>query len=73
MTYGEATVGQRIDRLGGHRQQGALGAPAAAEVPGGIGERQAASFREPEQRAQRGDGVVAPVTAQRLQDRVDVA
>ncbi len=61
------------DLLGGHRQHGAPGAPAAAEVGGGVGERQAASFGEPEQRAQRGDGVVAPVAAQRLQDAVDVA
>ena len=62
-----------LDLLSGHRQHGAPGAPAAAEVPGGVGERQAVSFREPEQRAQRGDGVVAPVTAQRLQDGVDVS
>ena len=60
------------DLLSGHRQQGAPGAPAAAEVPGRVGERQAVSFREPEQRAQRRDGVVAPVSAQRLQDGVDV-
>jgi hypothetical protein len=60
------------DLLGGHRQHGAPGAPAAAQVPGRIGERQATSFREPEQRAQRHDGVVAPVTAQRLQRGVDI-
>jgi hypothetical protein len=41
-------------------------------VPGRIGERQAASFREPEQRAQRHDGVAAAVAAQRLQHGVDV-
>ncbi len=40
---------------------------------GGVGERQAASSGEPEQRAQRGDGVVAAVAAQRLQDGVNVA
>jgi hypothetical protein len=61
------------DLLGGHWQHGAPGAPAAAEVGGGVGERQAASFGEPEQRAERGDGVVTPVAAQRLQDAVDVA
>ena len=61
------------DLFGGERQHGPLGGPAAAEVPGGVGERQAASFCEPEQRAQRRDGVVAPVTAQRLQDGVNVA
>ena len=42
------------------------------DASAGQGERQAASFREPEQRAQRHDGVVTPVTAQRLQDGVDV-
>src|SRR5215471_7453840 len=60
------------DLLGGHRQHGAPGTPAAAEVGGGVGERQAVSFGKPEQRAQRHDGVVAAVTAQRLQDGVDV-
>ena len=57
------------DLLSSHRQHGAPGAPAAAEVPGGVGEGQAAAFREPEQRAQRHDGVVTPVTGQRLQGR----
>jgi hypothetical protein len=51
------------DLLGGHRQHGAPGASAAAEVGGGVGERQAVPFGEPEQRAQRGDGVVALVAA----------
>src|SRR5262249_49208443 len=51
------------DLLGGHRQHGAVGGPAAAEVGGGVGEGQAAPFGEPEQRAQRGDGVVAAVAA----------
>ncbi len=60
------------DLLSGHRQHGAPGAPAAAQVPGRVGEGQAVSFRESEQRAQRHDGVVAAVTAQRLQDGVDV-
>jgi len=61
------------DLLGGHRQHGAVGGPAAAQMGGGVGEGQAVSFGEPEQRAQRGDGVVAAVAAQRLQDGVDVA
>jgi hypothetical protein len=52
-----------LDLFGGHWQHGASGAPAAAEVGGGVGERQAVSFGEPEQRAQRGDGVVAAVAA----------
>src|SRR5215472_12989607 len=61
------------DLLSSHRQHGAPGAPAAAEVGGGVGERQAASFGEPEQRAQGHDGVVAAVAAQRPQHGVDVA
>ena len=62
-----------LDLLGCHRQRGGPGAPAADEVPGWVGERQAVSSGEPEQRAQGGDGVIALVTVQRLQDRIDVA
>lgn len=69
---GQALSGSHGRLLSSHRQHGAPGAPAAAEVGGGVSERQAASFGEPEQRPQRGDGVVAPVTAQRLQHHVDV-
>jgi hypothetical protein len=62
-----------VDLLSGHRQHDALDVAAAGKVARGVGEDQATSFREPEQQAQRGYDVVAPVPAQRLQVGVDIA
>jgi RimJ/RimL family protein N-acetyltransferase len=46
----------RLHLPGGHRQQDAVGGAATDQVPGGVGEGQAVSSGEPEQRAQRDDG-----------------